>query len=162
MQHLRACSSHHLKDIMRPLLILLLLFTYGCAYSQVTIAAKGGINSTAVQLPSNIYWVNTKARLGWQGGLQLTAAGKHWLVHSGIGVSNPSFNASNGAYSTLVKKPFFINLPAGTGYSVHLPRNMALRLYTGIYVNLGIGGNLTGKMYGNCGIVACPENGPPA
>ncbi len=138
---------------------MLVSFGY-CASGQITISAKGGMNSTKIQLPSNVYWVDTKARLGWQTGLQVSNAWKHWLVYTGIGVSKNSFSAAGGPYSSVIKNPLFINMPVGAGYSLHISHNIALNLYSGLYGNLGAGGKLTEKMTPYCDLIGCPESVP--
>lgn len=159
---------------MRTLIFILLIFAVARANAQLTIAVKAGANNnTAKLLKKKDLTAGTGGNHGWQAGLHIEYALKHWYIYAGPELNKTSFFihyasfaiplAYQGGDSLLRYNPLYANLPLGIGYRYAISKNVSVNLFAGAYASVGIGGTVKKDVrpLQMCGdFAACAEQQP--
>ncbi len=146
---------------MRIFFPIILLLAATAANAQVNLAVLAGWNNNNIHRTDN--YDGTGGNNGWQAGLHATYPVKHWFIYSGAQLDkkvfyiNYYYPSGPAAYTY---HPLYITVPLGAGYQFGLGKQLALRLYAGVYGSVGVSGKLkiTSVMCGD--FTACPENLP--
>ena len=149
---------------MKTLALLLFMALTMAAGAQITISASAGINHTAVHtrdVPGETrnWSYNSGAGQGWQGTLRAEYKLNNWIIYSGAGIEKRYFYKKYNNYDDegIYYKPLYVTLPVGAGYNIALAKNLGLRLYGGVYVTAGIGGNFHDYLIPAWCEMSCPE-----
>ena len=146
---------------MRKLLALLLIAAGGYANAQVSISGQAGWNSNFIHRSDNYNYDG--GYNGWQAGLQVVYTLKHWFIYSGAQLDKNVFYTTfyyPSGPAVYTYHPLYITVPLGAGYQFGLGKQLAIRLYAGVYGSEGISGKLKISSV-ICGdFTVCPENPP--
>lgn len=148
---------------MKTLAISLFCLTAFFANAQFTLGIKAGYNNASPHYIKS-YYDQLSGGNGWQASLYLQHNIHKWFVYSGAGVTANNFqryspNSFFNSYSSIYS-PVYLNIPAGAGYTITLPKSFAVKLYAGIYGQAGITGKVKAITRSSCDLVPCPESFP--
>lgn len=144
---------------------LLFCLIAGLAQAQFSVGIKAGYNTTRPVAFKHTpdYYGQLNSSNGWQATLLVNRNLNHWFIYSGAGVTVNSFKIN---YSLLTEygttyhsfyHPLYVSVPLGAGYRFNLKKDFAIKLYGGVYGQIGTGGKVTVTTYPYCDPMACPE-----
>lgn len=150
---------------MKLLAIIACCCIVGAARGQFTFDVNAGYNYTKPKfVGSNKPGDRLGGGSGWQLGAFLEQGFHHWFVYSGGNITQNSFSQSGnflGGWFNTTYRPVYLNIPVGVGYKFAVTHNLAVKLFSGIYGQLGVGGRIKATR-SNCeGLMACIEVPPP-
>jgi len=149
---------------MRALVILICCGIAGVAHAQFSLAAKAGYNTTTpVFTGNNKPGYDVQNGGGWQAGLYAERSLHKWFIYTGAGVVKNSFGTRSyylGGDVETYYHPLYIDVSLGTGYQLSAGKNFAIKLYGGVYGQLGVAGKVK-TINRLCGdYIACTEPPP--
>jgi hypothetical protein len=138
------------KISMRHLLLMVCICVFGAANAQFSFYGQAGANYTDIRITRTTGIEKDDGGFGWQmiGGLEYHTQFGYFL-YMGAGLRHQAYERDSLSYyyqDTVYQylyRPLFINFPFGIGWKFPLDKNLSLKAYGGMNMQVGLGGSVT-------------------